>query len=71
MSEHVKAIVNAIANLANKDTKDIINVFLFAFMPMVFVLGFMLFMKWVISTMDSMDEPNEKCWDVSKIEEVV
>ena len=71
MGEKITAIVNAAVKLVNEDTKQLINVFLFAFIPIVFVLGLMLLMHFVTNTIDAMGDPTEKCWDVSKIEETV
>ncbi len=62
-----KGIISSLLKFADKDTKEFINILLFIFVPMAFMLIFMGAMK----LLKSMDEPKEACWSVEKIAEQI
>ncbi len=58
-------ILSSLLKFANKDTKELINVFLFMFVPMVF----MLLLMGVFKMINKIDEPNDACWSVEKVDD--
>ncbi|EGR2774458.1 hypothetical protein QRC92_004780 [Vibrio parahaemolyticus] len=62
-----KGILSSLLSIADKDTKELINIYLFMFVPM----AFMLLLMGGLKLLDKMDEPNETCWSVEKIEDKV
>ncbi|EJG1697236.1 hypothetical protein CDB74_RS17475 [Vibrio parahaemolyticus] len=62
-----KGILTLLLSLVDKDTKKFINIFLFISVPIVFTLLLMGAMK----LLEKLDESNEACWSVQKVEEQV
>ncbi|MCG7552041.1 hypothetical protein [Pseudoalteromonas sp. Of11M-6] len=62
-----KGILTSLLSFADKDTKELINIFLFMFVPM----GFMLLLMGGMKLIDKIDEPNEACWAVEKVEKQI
>jgi len=67
MGKEISEIIKSAFSVLNKDARDMISVFVAVFTPMLMVFGFFFIFMWGMKTLDSFDEPKDKCWSVQEL----